>query len=308
MALFLRQIYTLIVKNIVIALLRRGFTTPVRAFLLPCIFVGFLSYARYLFIAPSVYGIGQPTPIRDLSSALDLVSGGRNKLIFVTNGYTGGAIERVIEEVAAPARTSGRHIEILAHEEELLTTCRNSLRGTSTCIAAAVFFSSPEEGPQGRWNYSIRADGALESKIVTDSSKNDVEIYALPLQHAIDFAIARDNGTVDRNALPHAVLEYPYTSLTPQQRQDNIRTRYMGGIIRILAVAFFVGMVGVAYQLTGLIATEREIGMAQLLDCMMPNAARWQPQMARIISSHLAFDVLYGPGWVVMAIILSVSA
>jgi hypothetical protein len=67
-------------------------------------------------------------------------------------------------------------------------------------------------------------------------------------------------------------------------------------------------MVGVAYQLTGLIATEREIGMAQLLDCMMPNAARWQPQMARIISSHLAFDVLYGPGWIVMAIILSVSA
>lgn len=61
----------------------------------------------------------------------------------------------------------------------------------------------------------------------------------------------------------------------------------------------------VTYQLTGLVATEREIGMAQLLDSMMPNARRWQPQMARIVANHLAFDIIYAPGWIVMAIILS---
>ena len=57
-----------------------------------------------------------------------------------------------------------------------------------------MFFSSPDEGPTGKWNYTIRADGALESKIVTDSNTNDVEIYVLPLQHAIDFAIAGLNS------------------------------------------------------------------------------------------------------------------
>lgn len=225
--------------------------------------------------------------------------------MFVNNGFSDGAIDSVISQVISETGTFGGRIERLSQEEDLLTTCRNSIRGTSTCIAGAVFFSSPTEGDGGRWNYSIRADGGLATKIVTDSSKNDVEIYLLPLQHAIDRAISQvEDGAT---ALPDIVQEYPYTSQTKEQRQARIRTRYMGGIIDILAVAFFIGIVGVTYQLTGIIATEREIGMAQLLDCMMPNSKRWQPQMARIIGNHIAFDLLYGPGWIIMAIILSVG-
>ncbi|EXJ91967.1 ATPase [Capronia epimyces CBS 606.96] len=308
MSLFTRQILTLTLKNLLVAFVRRWFTTTVRAFLLPCIFVGFLSYARYLFIPPSVYGIGEATSVRSLPDALDLVSGGRDKLVFVNNGFSGGAIESVIHRVANDAGSFGGRVQILNKEEELLTVCRNSIRGTSTCIAGAVFFASPLEGDGGRWNYSIRADGGLQNKIVTDSSRNDVEIYILPLQHAIDRAIseleADDDGATP---IPTHVEEYPYTSQTKAQRQAHIRTRYMGGIIDILAVAFFIGVVGVIYQLTGLIASERENGMAQLLDCMMPSCKRWQPQAARIIANHLAFDVLYAPGWIVMAVILSVG-
>lgn len=300
MALFTRQIVALTIKNLLIALVRHRVSTPFRAFLLPCILIGFLSYARNLFIPPSVFGIGEPTLVRSLPAALELTAPSRNKVVFVNNGNTGGDIERVINAVIEPIRTSGKQIEILTREDDLLTTCRNSIRGTSTCVAAAVFFSSPDEG--GHWNYSIRADGALDTKIVTDSTKNDAEIYTLPLQHAVDFAIANLNNTVDTD-----VYEYPYTSLTAAQRKERIRTRYMGGIIEFIAVTFFIGMVGVGYQLTGLIATERENGMAQLLDCMMPNRARWQPQMARIISNHLAFDLVYGPGWIVMAIIMSIG-
>ncbi|OQV07636.1 hypothetical protein CLAIMM_12041 isoform 2 [Cladophialophora immunda] len=186
------------------------------------------------------------------------------------------------------------------------TVCNRFLwSGTSSCIAGAVFFSSPSEGEAARWNYTIRADGGLQSKIVTDSSKNDVEIYLLPLQHAIDRAISQvEAGTDGATVLPNTADEYPYTSMTKKERLKRIRTRYMGGIIDILAVAFFIGVVGVTYQLTGVIASERENGMAQLLDCMMPNLKRWQPQMARIIANHLAFDLLYGPGWIIMAIIL----
>ncbi|KEF63673.1 ATPase [Exophiala aquamarina CBS 119918] len=308
MALFVRQVITLTLKNILITFLRHWFSTTLRAFLLPVIFVGFLSYARYLFIPPSVYGIGEATQIRSVASALELVSGGRDKLVFVDSGFSGGAINSVIDQVVAETGSFGGSIERLSQEEDLLTTCRNSIRGTSTCIAGAVFFSSPTEGDGGLWNYSIRADGGLAREIVTDSSKNDVEIYLLPLQHAIDRAISQvENGSNGATILAEAVQEYPYTSLTKEQRQARIRTRYMGGIIDILAVAFFIGIVGVTYQLTGIIATEREIGMAQLLDCMMPNSKRWQPQMARILSNHLAFDLLYGPGWIIMAIILSVS-
>ncbi|KAI1622059.1 ABC transporter [Exophiala viscosa] len=308
MTIFMRQIITLTLKNLLVAFVRRWFSTTIRAFLLPCIFIGFLSYARFLFIPPSVYGIGQPAPVRDLPQALSLVSGGRDKLVFVNSGYSDGAIQSVINRVVDDVGSAGAKVEILSQEEDLLTTCRNSIRGTSTCIAGAVFFSSPLEGDAGRWNYSIRADGGLETKIVTDSSKNDVEVYLLPFQHAIDRAISQvEAGSNGSTLLPEAVQEYPYTSITKEQRLQQIRTRYMGGIIDILAVAFFIGMVGVTYQLTGLVAAERENGMAQLIDCMMPNLKRWQPQMARILANHIAFDLLYGPGWIIMAIILSVG-
>ena len=224
--------------------------------------------------------------------------------MFVNNGFTGGDIETVIQDVSDQAGSFNGHIRTLKQEADLLTECRNSIRGTSSCIGGIVFFSSPNEGPGGRWNYTLRADGALGSKIVTDKHNNDAEIYLLPLQHAVDRAISGiGNGT----RLPPTVEEYPYTSRTQKQENERIRIRYMGGIIDVLAIAFFIGMVGVTYQLTGIIATEREIGMAQLLDCMMPNRRRWEPQMARIVANHLAFDLIYGPGWIVMGIILSVG-
>ena len=254
-----------------------------------------------------MYGIGEASPVRSLGNALDAVSGGRNKLIFINNGFTGGDIDNIIQELARPAEAAGVDVQVLAQEDALVDVCKNSLRGTSSCIAAAVFFSSPSEGPDGIWNYTLRADGALETKIVVDSDKNDVQVYALPLQRAVDMAIARSNTTVDQSAIPSEVLQYPYTSLSQAQRNQQIRTRYMGGIIDILAVAFFIGMCGVTYQMTGLIASEREGGMAQLLDCMMAHRARWQPQVARIVASHLAFDIIYGPAWIVMAIILKVG-
>ncbi len=48
MALFVRQVKTLTVKNLVIALIRHWFSTTIRAFILPCIFVGFL----YVILGP----------------------------------------------------------------------------------------------------------------------------------------------------------------------------------------------------------------------------------------------------------------
>ncbi len=78
----------------------------------------------------------------------------------------------------------------------------------------------------------------------------------------------------------------------------------MGAIIDVIAVAIFIGIVGVTYQLTGLIAMERELGMSQLIDCMMPNSSPWVSQAARFCAAHLALDIVYGPGWIVMGAIL----
>lgn len=287
-----------------IILVRHPFSTPLRCFLLPVIFIGFLAYARNLFIPPAQYGIGKSVPVRSLSNALDAAGGGRNRLVLVNGGFTGGDIQTVIQDVANTVKASGKDVEVVSDENELLTLCRSTLRGTSTCYGAAVFYASPTEGPGGMWNYSLRADGGLGTKIYVTADNNDVEIYLLPLQHAIDFAIASHNSTIDQGALPNRVYEYPFTSETQQQRNDRIRVSYMGGIINILGVAFFISIVCVTYQLVGLVASERELGMTQIIEASMPNKRRWEPQLARLMATHIAFDIMFLPGWFVAALIL----
>ncbi|KAH8592220.1 hypothetical protein B0O99DRAFT_247938 [Bisporella sp. PMI_857] len=296
----LSQSWTLTRKNILIALNRHAISTTVRAFFLPVAFMVFLSYARNLFVPPSVYGIGDPTPIRTLQQGLDAASGGRNKLVFVNNGLVGGDVERVIDIVAGS--TTGKTISRLSNEGELLDVCRSSLRGATTCYGAIVFHSSPNEGVGGIWNYTLRADGALGTKIVIDKENNDAQIYLLPLQRAVDYAIASLNATGP--ILPDTILEYPFTDENPEERRTRIRVNYQGAIINVLGVAFLIGMVGVTYHLTGFIASERELGMSQLIEAMMPNLRRWQPQLARILSYHVAFDLIYLPGWIIMSIVL----
>lgn len=138
--LFLRQTWTLVYKTILIVLFRHAFSTPLRCFLLPVIFTGFLAYARNLFIPPSVYGIGKPgTPVRSLADALGTGGGGRDTVVFVNNGFTGGAINTVISTVADQVKAEGKIVQILGQEQDLLTTCRSSIRGVSSCFGAAAF-------------------------------------------------------------------------------------------------------------------------------------------------------------------------
>ncbi|KAL2830664.1 hypothetical protein BJY01DRAFT_260844 [Aspergillus pseudoustus] len=304
MVLFFRQTWTLTVKNLLVVLIRPLFTTILRALILPVFFVAFISYARNLFIQPATYGIGEPTRIRSFADGLASVGAGRNRLIFIHNGFIGGPIEQVIDEVAEPVRISQNEVHILADESEMRQLCRTTLRGMSRCIAAAIFHSSPTEGPDEAWNYTIRTDAVLGQGINVDSSGNDQEIYLLPLQRSIDWAIARTNTSFDTSDLPEETLEYPFTSMNQDEREDDIRRRYMGAIIDVIAVAIFIGIVGVTYQLTGLIAMERELGMSQLIDCMMPNSSPWLPQAARFCAAHLALDIVYGPGWIIMGGIL----
>ncbi|KAI9830338.1 MAG: hypothetical protein M1819_005719 [Sarea resinae] len=299
----LRQTWTLTAKTLRIVLVRHAFTTILRALLLPIAFFIFLAYAKNLFVPPATYGIGHPSPVKNLTEILKSHPGGRDRIAFVNSGFTGGNIERIINIVSAPAKDAGFEVQILAREEELLTACHSSLRGVSRCFGAAVFYSSPTEGLGGIWNYTLRADGSLGSNLHVDKSTNDVEKYPLPFQHAIDFGIASINSTVDYHALPPEIMEYPYTSESNHERHVQVRIHYMKALINILGVAFFVGVVGVTYQLVGFMAYERELGMSQLIEAMMPNVRRWQPQFARLMSHHIAFDIIYFPAWLIMGFI-----
>lgn len=263
-----------------------------------------ISYAKNFFVPPSTYGIGSSAPIRSLEDAFAASTGGHNKVVFVTNGYTGGDIESVIKTVSARVEGAGKTVEVVEQNNDLLTRCASTLRGATSCFGAASFHSSPTEGIWGTWNYTIRSDGAFGERIFVDRSNNDVEIYTLPFQRAIDQAIGAlyANGTSTSMA-SGTVNEYPFTDETAAERDAVVRRLYMRALINILGVAYFVGVCGVTYQLTGQMALERELGMSQLVEAMTPAKKYWHTQAARLFSNHLAFDIIYIPGWIIMGAI-----
>lgn len=298
---FLRQTLALCEKTLTIVFMRHWLGTLIRAFFAPIIFMFIISYSKNFFVPPSDFGVGSPTPLQSLGDAVDATSNGRDTIAFVNNGHTGGAISDVINQVSMPIKARGKTVLVLNTEAELLTSCPSSVRGVSSCFAAVSFTSSPTEGQLPVWNYTIRTDGAFGTHIYVDSRNNDAEIYALPLQYAVDSAIASVNGS----SLPATIHQYPYTSETAEQRTKDINRLYMGSLISILAVAYFIGIVGICYQLTGEMAKERELGMSQLIEAMMPNRARWKPQAARLLSVHISFDILYFPSWIIMSLIVA---
>ncbi|KFY94456.1 hypothetical protein V500_03244 [Pseudogymnoascus sp. VKM F-4518 (FW-2643)] len=304
---FVKQVRTLAGKNLLIAARCHPLPTSTRAFILPVALMVFLTFARYLFAQPNTFGIGIPRPIRSLEDGMAAATNGRNTVVFVDNGHRGGDIDRVIDLVAAPVLAAGRNVARLPDSTDLARICRTSLRGITNCYGAVEFASSPSEGPYGRWNYSLRFDGALGNIVNMKRGDNDEQIYALPLQRAIDSAIASVNKTIDQSALPKTVMEYPYTALTEEERQKLLRTKFQQTIVTALGIAFLLAMVGVVYHLSGFMATERDIGISQLIEAMMPNEKRWQPQIARLLSYHTSFTIMYAPGWFVMGVVLSVG-
>ena len=205
---FARQTWTLTRKTLTIVVRRHWFGTLLRAILLPIIFEFFISYAKNLFVPPSEFGIAAPTPIRSFTNALHAADPTRHTVAFVHNGHTGGAIESVINDLSDTAKTAGKDVQILASDTDLLTVCRSSLRGTTACYGAVSFVASPEEGSGGRWNYTLRADGELGTKIYVNQNDNDAELYVLPFQRAVDLAIVQR----DNSSLPDTVNQYPFTS------------------------------------------------------------------------------------------------
>ncbi|TGJ86264.1 hypothetical protein E0Z10_g2491 [Xylaria hypoxylon] len=305
---FIRQTWTLTAKNLKIIVVRHPFATAIRAFVLPILLAAFLSFARFLFVPPAEYGIGDLHAVRSLPNALHQASSsGRNRVVFVNNGLAGGDIDQIIDTLADQVTGAGQEAVKLSELSELTLACRSTLRGSSGCYGGVVFNSSPNEGNGGIWNYTLRADGALGSQIFVSQDDNDAQVYTLPLQRAVDSAIA-DLGASNNGAsrsLPDTIDEYPFTTLTKEERQQEIRKFYQSSLTNFLAVAFVIIIIGVCYHMTGHMATEREVGMSQLLDAMMPTKYLWQAQVARLLSHHLSFTIVYLPGWVIGSIIIA---
>jgi ATP-binding cassette subfamily A (ABC1) protein 3 len=291
-SLLLRQIWWLAFKDLLLLLnSKRRVFTIIRAFTIPTIFVIYFAFIIRVYWPKETYGIGNPSTIRPLSQAISEAPGNRRTLVLCNYGSTGGDIDRVIEQVAAAAKgANGQIVEVIHNPDDLYTLCKSSLSGVTKCFAAAEFYSSANEG--GIWNYSIRVDSSHGVKINVENNKNDAEIFPIPLQHAIDSAIADVSSGSGVKSLPSNIQEYPYTSKTQKQWDDTLVTSIQNVNAKYIGVVWYIGFVGLCYQLVGLMAREREQGMADLLESMMPNVARWEPQVARLSGHWLAFTMV----------------
>ena len=207
--LLLRQVAVLVRKDLLLVFNPKSRAITIwRAFTIPIVFAIYMSFLLRVYWPKEQYGVGSPHPVRSLQDAMEAATGGRNTLVLVNSASSGGEIDHVIQLLAQSVQTSGKIVKIVNDDTELIETCRSTLQGTTKCYGAVVFNSSPKEGPDGLWNYTLRADAALGVNINVAKSTNDAEIYQLPLQRAVDMAIATVNSTRDAVMLPTEVDEY----------------------------------------------------------------------------------------------------
>ncbi|KAI4288983.1 MAG: hypothetical protein L6R35_001753 [Caloplaca aegaea] len=304
---FARHTWTLFRKDVSIVVLRQWAPTFLRALALPIAYMFFIAYCRTFFLPPSEYGIGSPNPIRDLStevfaSSTDL--GGRNIVVFVDSGFSGGDIEELISLLADPLRDAGADVRIVSDEDEIFDICPSSLTGLSRCFGAATFRASPTEGLGGVWSYTARMDAGLGTSVYVDRDDNDAQKFVLPFIHAIDAGIATLSGSTDFPAAQN-MAEYPFTYETRQERDDEIHEFFMRALTNYLAVSLFIGMCGITYHLPGHFASERELGLSSLIDAMLYAKHRVHAMLVRLASVYISFAAIYMPAWIAMGVIVS---
>ncbi|KAK2008885.1 ABC transporter [Colletotrichum eremochloae] len=299
----LRQVGTLATKNFIILIARHPASTIYTALLLPIILTVYLGIGKNLNSPQNDYGVAEPRPIRSLQDGLSAAGASRNVVVFVNNGLSGGAIDRVIESLSEEVTRAGKNPTTIDKPSEISRICRSSFRATTSCYGAVIFHSSPNEGEGGIWNYTLRGDGAFGSSFKVNNDDNDVQVYTLPLQRAVNSVIVRTNSPEADPSPLNDVREWGFTDETEEERQASARRTYQQTIIDYLGVSFVLALIGVSYHLPGHVATEREKGLSQLIDSMMSTRYEWEAQVVRMLSSFYSFASIYFPGWIVASVI-----
>ena len=143
------QIWTLVYKTLLVAWVRRPLFTTIRAFFIPLTLVLIISYAQYFFNPPQHFGIGDPSEIHPLSSALSRSSSSRDTVAFAHSGLRGGAIDAVISSVAETCRQAGKKTVTVQSNRDIASVCKSSSRGSSNCYGYV---------PPGQNTYKCRVE------------------------------------------------------------------------------------------------------------------------------------------------------
>ena len=284
-SVFFGQTWTLTKKILLIAVVRHWPSTVFRSLILPIPYLILLLNIKHFLGYDSTYGVGSPLPVSSLLASIP----DSKKLAIVQPLDLGPDVGAVVSALSTPLQRNNKQLVLLTDQNDLLTVCREDLHGVTDCFAAIVFNDSPlTSGKNGIWNYTIRADSSQNGvPFHAEKHNNDEERIYLPLQVALENAIT--NSTI----IPD---EYMFTSIPEAAGDELMRQQYQRVVINAYGVAFFISLTSAIYHLVGMITSERESGMTQLIDAMGGSAA------ARICSYVLAFDLIYLPSWIVFGV------
>lgn len=275
--LWFRQLQALIRKIFLIALVKHWLSTLLRALLIPVLILVLVLQIQNFTGDGSRYGVGEPSPIPSLAETVP--SG--TKLVFVQGSNAGSDVGGVITKIKDGLKGT---VEVADSEADLRKRCPTSLSGVTNCYAAVIFNDSPlSKAGNKTWSYTIRVSSARASTQfdITTPSKNH---YA-PLQLAVENAIT--NSTTTPN-------NYMFTRITQDQAAEIKRRNFAATMVGGFGIVCFLSMISSVFHIIGMISTEREAGMAQLIDVMTGGAAS-----ARVLSYLITFNIIYLPSWII---------
>lgn len=178
-------------------------------------------------------------------------------------------------------------IHVLDHKDEVTKVCSQNLKGASHCYGAVEWHGVDLD--KKVYNYTLRGNSGLEYINIPDQD-SDMDTWVLPLQWAIDSAIT------NMTEIPNSMS---YTKKTQKENEQETNKVFTKTTINWIAPALFVAMIGVIYHLTGAVALEREMGMANLLSCMGVNT------FSRFFSYHVSFTTIYFLSWILVPVAYS---
>ncbi|KAH6692200.1 hypothetical protein F5X68DRAFT_250381 [Plectosphaerella plurivora] len=281
--LWLRQTQALVKKILLITLTRHWLSTLIRSIIIPTLALSLILGIQKFTSSGNKYGTGTSAPAQTLA---DFIPAGA-KFFFVQPSNSAADISAAIEDIKRPLGNKAR-IETVQTEEQLVNKCPTNINGVTDCYAAIVFNDSPLSSAGSRqWNYTLRISSLSvpSSFDVGQSHVADWNPY-MPLQLAVDQAITNSTDVPDT---------YLFTRTTENQAAALHRREFLNTVISGLGIICFASMLSHVFHIVGMIAAERESGMAQLIDVMGGGAAS-----ARVLSFVIAFDIIYLPAWIIL--------
>jgi hypothetical protein len=232
---------------------------------------------------------------------------GRDIVGFIDNGMTGGDVSSVIESLSSVVKEAGKTPRLYNTPRDFVHDYASHSKGSSIFYGAVEFLSSPDQGTnqsaKGYWNYTIYGDYS-SGVIDVRNNNNFPKKVILPLQRAVDTEIIARSPNA--TSLPPIVHDITYTSDGQDTLNESSSDTYLFLCATIFGIIFGFTMICFVSHITSFVATEREMGMSELVDAMLPGGSLLRARLIRQVSTYLSFVLIYLPGWAAVGIIISI--